>query len=169
MNIEDYFKIGYISRTHGLKGEVTVVFENEFEFDGLSSLFLEFNGGLVPYFVEAISDRGDKAFLKFENIDSLKEAETLKGCSLYLSKSMRPKLKRGQFYDDEVIGFSVTDEIIGELGAVSEVQGSGMNRLLTIIHHQKEILVPINSPFVKSINKSQKTIKLKLPEGYMEV
>ncbi|MBI1768816.1 MAG: 16S rRNA processing protein RimM [Bacteroidetes bacterium] len=169
MSIEECFKIGYISKTHGLKGEVTAVFQNEFELEELSLLFLEFNGSLVPYFVEKITGKSDKPFLKFESIDIQAQASALKGRSIFLPKSIRPKLKRGQFYDDEVIGYTVEDETIGELGSISEVQSSGPNRLLVIIHNQREILVPIDSPFIKSVNKTQKTIKLKLPEGYLEV
>jgi 16S rRNA processing protein RimM len=169
MDIKECFKVGYISKTHGLKGEVTAIFQDDFDWDELTSIFLEFNGSLVPYFLESVSDRGDKSFLKFEGIDSLKEADGLKGRGVFLPKSIRPKLKRGQFYDDEVVGFSVEDEIMGEMGIVSEVQSHGLNRLLVIIYKQKEILVPIDSPFVTSVNKSHKSIKLKLPEGYLEV
>lgn len=169
MNIEECFKVGYISKTHGLKGEVTAVFEDQVDLSDLSSLFLDFNGSLVPYFVEKISDRGDKSFLKFESIDSFQQADAIKGRSIFLPKSTRPKSKRGQFYDDEVIGFSVTDELHGEIGMVIEVQGSGVTRLLVINSNQKEILVPINSPFIKSVNKTQKAIKLNLPGGYLEI
>ena len=168
MKIDECFKIGYVSKTHGLKGEVTAVFENEIELDDVKSLFLEFNGNLVPYFIEKISGKGYKPFLKFESVDSQTEASELKGCHLYLPKSFRPKLKRGQFYDDEVVGFSVEDETAGSLGIVIEVQGSGANRLLTINHNGKEILVPINSPFIKGVNKTEKRIRLVLPEGYLE-
>jgi 16S rRNA processing protein RimM len=169
MKIDECFKIGFVSKTHGLKGEVTAVFENEFELDDIKSLFLEFNGSLVPYFIEKISGKGSKPFLKFESVDSLTEASELKGCHLYLPKSFRPKLKRGQFYNDEVIGFAIEDETAGSLGIVIEVQGSGVNRLLTIDHKGKEILVPINSPFIKSVNKTEKRIKLNLPKGYLEI
>ncbi|HTH54754.1 MAG TPA: ribosome maturation factor RimM [Cyclobacteriaceae bacterium] len=168
MKIEDCFKIGYISKTHGLKGEVTAVFESELALDDVQSLFLEFNGGLVPYFIEKISGKDNKPFLKFETVDDQAMAANLKGCHIYLPKSFRPKLKRGQFYDDEVIGFSVEDETAGALGDVIEVQGSGVNRLLTIERNGKEILVPVNSPFIKSINKTEKRIKLNLPGGYLE-
>jgi 16S rRNA processing protein RimM len=169
MRIEECFKIGYVSKTHGLKGEVTAVFENDFELDDVKSLFLEFGGNLVPYFVERISGRGDKPFLKFETIDTQEQASITKGRSIYLPKSVRPRSKRGQFYDDEVIGFSAEDETSGPLGNVVEVQGAGINRLLAINHLGKEILVPINSPFIKSINKTEKRIRLNLPEGYLEL
>lgn len=169
MRIEDCFKIGYISKTHGLKGEVTAVFENEFDLGETPSLFLEFNGSLVPYFIEKVTGKGSKPFLKFDGIDTLEQANDVKGCSLFVPKSVRPKLKRGQFYDDEVVGFAVEDESAGDIGNITEIQGSGVNRLLAINHLGKEILVPINSPFIKSVNKSQRTIKLNLPEGYLEL
>ncbi len=169
MRVDDCFKIGYVSKTHGLKGEVTAIFENEIEVSELTSLFLDFNGNLVPYFIEKISDRGDKSFLKFEGIDSIEQADEIKGRSVFLPKSARPKLKRGQFYEDEVVGFSVSDNALGDIGTVTEVQGAGLNRLLVILHQGKEILVPINSPFVESVNKSKKSIKLSLPEGYLSI
>ncbi|HCW08597.1 MAG TPA: 16S rRNA processing protein RimM [Cytophagales bacterium] len=168
MSIEECFKIGYVAKTHGLKGEVTVVFENDFEIDELTSLFAEMNGSLVPYFIETLSDRGDKSFIKFESIDSLTAAENIKGKSLYLPKSSRAKLKRGEFYDDEVVGFSVEDESLGYLGLVKEIQSQGLNRIL-IIQGNKEILAPINSPFVVSVNKTKRLIKLRLPEGYLDI
>lgn len=169
MQIEECFKIGYVSKTHGLKGEVTALFENDFELDEIKSLFLEFKGNLVPYFVEKISGKGNKLFLKFDTIDTYEQASAIKGSSIYLPKSARPKSKRGQFYDDEVIGFSVEDEVSGPIGNVVEVQGAGVNRLLAINHLGKEILVPINSPFIKSINKTEKRIRLNLPDGYLEL
>jgi 16S rRNA processing protein RimM len=169
MRIEDCFKIGYISKTHGLKGEVTAVFENEFDLEEVKSLFLEFSGNLVPYFVEKVTGKGTKPFLKLEGINSQTQAAEIKGCHLYLPKSSRPELKRGLFYDDEIVGFQVEDEIAGVLGTVTEVQSSGANRLLAFSYNHKEILVPINSPFIKSVNKSQKTIKLILPDGYLDI
>jgi len=169
MKIEECFKIGYISKTHGLKGEVTAVFENEVELDEGKSLFLEFSGNLVPYFIEKVTGKGNKPFLKFEGVDTQTQATAIKGCHIYLSKSIRPKSKRGQFYDDEVIGFSVEDEIVGSIGNVVEVQGSGVNRLLAINHLGKEILVPLNSPFIKAVNKTEKRIKLNLPDGFLDL
>ena len=50
MQKEDCFKVGYISKTHGLKGEVTAILEYELDFENTSALFLEINENLVPHF-----------------------------------------------------------------------------------------------------------------------
>ncbi len=168
MNIEEGFKIGYISKTHGLNGEVTAVIEKEIEWEGLPSIFLDLKGSLVPFFIEKISGNPLKPVIKFEGIKSIDQASSFKGCSLYASKSIRTKLKRGEFYDDEVIDFKVEDVNLGSLGLVKEIQSQGPNRLLVIIHGSKEILIPVNAPFIKSLNKSKKSIQVELPDGFLD-
>ncbi|HJW30974.1 MAG TPA: ribosome maturation factor RimM [Saprospiraceae bacterium] len=169
MTFEDCFKIGYISKTHGLKGEVTAVFENEIEWDGLTSLFLDSKGSLVPYFLEKISGTTQKPFLKLEGIESFEQASVLKGSSIYILKSTRAKLKRGQFYDDEVVGFKIEDKNLGLIGHVKEIQSQGANRLISIINGSKEILIPINAPFISTLNKTKKLILVELPEGFIDL
>jgi len=168
MNFEDCFKIGYIAKTHGLKGEVTAVIEVETEGADLTSLFLDSRGSLVPYFVEKISGKAGRPFIKFEGIQSLEQASSLKGCSIYTLKSARVKLKRGEFYDDEVIGFKVQDKNFGVLGHVNEIQSQGTNRLLSVLRGSKEVLIPVNAPFITRLNKSKKLIEVELPEGFLD-
>jgi 16S rRNA processing protein RimM len=169
MDINACFKIGYISKTHGLKGGVTVVFSESGEFESLESVFVEIKHSLVPYFFESFSDRGEKGFIKFEDINTFEQAEALKGCSIYLPKTVRPKLKRGDFYNDEVLGFEVEDVHNGFLGEVKEIIESGANRLLSVDRSGKEVLIPVNGPFIKSVNKSKKKIQVELPEGFLDI
>jgi 16S rRNA processing protein RimM len=169
MDINACFKIGYISKTHGLKGGVTVVFSESGEFESLESVFVEIKHSLVPYFIESFSDRGEKGFIKFEDINTFEQAEALKGCSIYLPKTVRPKLKRGDFYNDEVLGFEVEDVHNGFLGEVKEIIESGANRLLSVDRSGKEVLIPVNGPFIKSVNKSKKKIQVELPEGFLDI
>ncbi len=163
------FKIGYIAKTHGLKGEVTIIFTDAADLESVKSVFIELKDNLVPYFIEHVSSRLDKAFIKFEDVNSLEAASVLKGCSIYLDKSLRPKLKRGEFYDDEVIDFTVEDEDLGLLGTVKEVVQSGPNRLLTLDYLGKEVLIPVNGPFILSLNKSKKKIMVQLPNGFLDL
>lgn len=169
MNIKSLIKVGYIAKTHGLKGEVTAMMDSDIDLADHSVLMIELNGSFVPYSIEAISGQALKPFIKLQSVDTLEAASALKGGSLYISKEERAKLSRGEFYDDEVVDFKAIDANLGELGKVKEVQSHGPNRLILILHGSKEILVPVNGPFIKSINKSKKTIQLELPDGYLEV
>lgn len=163
------FKVGYVAKTHGLKGEVTIIYTDVSDLESVKSVFIELKNNLVPYFIEHISSRLDKAFIKFEDIDSLEAAAMIKGCSIYLDKSLRPKLKKGEFYDDEVIDFTVEDEELGLLGAIKEVVQSGPSRLLALDYLGKEVLIPVNGPFIQSINKTKKKMVVQLPDGFLDL
>lgn len=170
MDISACYKIGYILKPHGLKGEVTVSLDPDGpEFDSLESLFIEKNNRLIPHFIESVSVRGDKAFVKFEDVDSPESAGAISKCAAYLPKASRAKSGKGEFYDDEIIGFEVSDSEAGVLGKVVEVTQAGPNKLLSVDHNGKEVLIPVNGPFIASINKSKKKISVTLPEGFLEI
>jgi 16S rRNA processing protein RimM len=67
------------------------------------------------------------------------------------------------------VGFEVFDETYGSIGKVAAVTAAGLNKLLSIDHGGKEILIPLNSPFIKSVNKTKKKIAVDLPEGFLEI
>lgn len=169
MNKDACFQIGYVAKTHGLKGEVTLVLTEAIELESIESVFIEIRHTLVPYFIEEFSDRQDKVFVKFEEVNNPEQAAQLKGCGIFMEKTWRPKPKRGEFYDDEVIGFSVEDEVTGKLGNITGIMGSGNNRLLQVDQEGKEILIPVNSPFIISVNRTKKRIGVSLPEGFLEI
>jgi 16S rRNA processing protein RimM len=171
MEIDSCFKIGWILKPHGLKGEVTMVLDEDApeDFSFIESVFLEQNKRLVPYFIEAFSMQAKKAFVKFEDVDSVDKATKISKQSVYIEKSKRPKSGRGQFYDDEVIDFEVHDGEKGLLGKVREVMQAGPNRLLVVDYDNKEVLIPVNGPFIASINKTKKTVLVNLPEGFLEL
>lgn len=166
---ESCFKIGYIQRTHGLKGELTVVLDSALPETALESVFVEESNRLVPYFLKNLSVQGSKGLISFEDVDDVDHARKLVGRALYLQKTLRPRLQRGEFYDDELVGCSVTDEVMGTLGTVTSVVEAGPNKLLALEYESREILIPLNGPFIKTVNKSKRTIAVALPEGFLEI
>jgi 16S rRNA processing protein RimM len=171
MTTESCYKIGFIMRPHGLKGEVTIALDAAIaeELAGTEIIFVEVSERLTPFFVETLSLRGRKAFLKFEEVNTREQAEDLSGSSLFLAKSSRPRADSGEFYDDEVIGFQVLDTALGHLGKIQAIVQAGPNKLLSIDNGGKEVLVPLNSPFIRRVNKGSKEITVTLPEGFLNI
>ena len=170
MDIRECFKIGYVSKTHGLKGEVTMVLGMDCpDLESLKLFFIEINQNLVPHFIQSKSIKGDKAFIKLEDVNNYEEAAALKGCSLFLPYAERPKLPRGEFYNEEIVGFEVIDTEKGSLGQVKEVFEHGLSRHLVVVQGQKEVMIPTNGPFIKGINKTKKKITVALPEGFLDI
>ncbi|MBL7859486.1 MAG: 16S rRNA processing protein RimM [Cyclobacteriaceae bacterium] len=158
-------------KPHGLKGEVTVSIDKDCpnDFASLQTIFLQKGSQFVPYFIESISLKGDKAFVKFEDVNNPETATQISKHAIYLPMKERPKLVRGEFYDDEIIGFTVTDETSGLIGKVVEIVHSGPNKLLAIDNQGKEVLIPINGPFITRITKIRSEIIVSLPEGFLDI
>jgi 16S rRNA processing protein RimM len=171
MNKDECFKAGFIMRPHGLKGEVTISLnpDSPADWETLEVIFVEQHETLVPYFIEGVSVRGDKAFLKLEDLSTPEQAAQLKNHSLYLPKTSRPKASAGDFYDDEVIGFQVDDATAGHLGKVKTIERAGINRFIILDYQQKEVMIPAQKPLLKSINRSKRIISVDLPEGFLEI
>jgi 16S rRNA processing protein RimM len=171
MTTDSCYKIGFIMKPHGLKGQVTIALDPEApeDFDPIQTVFVEVKQKLLPFFIEGISLKGNKAFLKLEEVDTPEEALRISKCAIYLPKSARPKSGRGEFYDDEVIGFEVLDSGIGSLGKITEVVQAGPNKLLSVDYNHKEVLIPVNSPFINSVNKTRRKITVTLPDGFLDI
>jgi 16S rRNA processing protein RimM len=171
MNISECYKIGFIQKPHGLKGGVSIALDDEApeNFGELESIFIEKHNRLVPHFIETVSVHGNKAFVTFDDVKTPEEARAISKCAIYLPKSMRPKSGRGEFYDDEIIGFDVTDVEVGSLGKVVGITVAGPNKLIEVNYEGKEVLIPVNSPFITSINKSKRKISVELPEGFLDI
>jgi 16S rRNA processing protein RimM len=169
MDVASAFKIGYVAKTHGLRGEITIAIQPECpDLSGVDTLFLDRKGQLVPFFVQSVSFKSDKAFVKLEDVDSIDQASELKGSSIFLPKKDRPRPARGEFYSDEVIGFEVADDH-RVLGHVKEVVEAGPSRFLSLEVDNRETLIPVTGPFIKSVNRSSKKIRVELPDGFLEI
>jgi 16S rRNA processing protein RimM len=172
MNIDACFQLGYVVRTHGMKGQVLAFFDVDFpeEYEDLESVFLLMGGRLVPFFVERVELQANGKFiLKFEDLNTLEEAERLKGVELYLPLSALPELDEDQFYFHEVVGYKVMDESLGELGTVKEFYDMEFQDLLAMEYQGHEVLIPVQEEIVLRADKDAQILYVNLPEGLVDV
>jgi 16S rRNA processing protein RimM len=113
--------------------------------------------------------------LKFAGVDSISDAEQLKGWEVQVPREQRTKLEPGAEYVSEIVGSDVWISS-GQrfLGRVSEVQfGAGEAPLLVVklpvCAVQNEVLVPFAEEFVKNFDVAGKRIDMELPEGLLDL
>ena len=82
--MEDYFVIGDVVNTQGIKGEVRVIpcTDDESRFELLDSVFLEQRGKMTEYYIENVRYHKQFVLLKFEGVDDMTTAEKLKGATV---------------------------------------------------------------------------------------
>ena len=169
---DDCYYLGYIVKPHGLKGafQVSLDVSNPQEYTKMESVFVELDGQLVPFFISAISVQSNgKARIEIEDISTTDEARRLVGKQLFLPLAILPKLKGNHFYHHEIEEYHLIDENDTEIGPIKKIQDSPAQDLIVVIRNEKEILIPILENTIIKLDRDQKTLKVNLLPGILEL
>lgn len=171
MKIEDCFQLGYVIKSHGLHGELSIFLDTDFpeNYIEMESVYVEFQQKLVPFFVETINLLDQKAIVKLSDVNTLEEAEALKGTAIYLPLESLPQLGDSQFYYHEIIDYKVMDSKAGDIGHIENVYAITGNDLIAANCKGKEVLIPIRDDIITKVDKDHKIIFVTLPEGLLDI
>lgn len=171
MDFEACFQLGYVSKIHGLKGEIQAYFDVDVpeNYKKLESVFVDIDNRLVPFFIERLTVSGNKAVIKFEEIESIESADALKNKALYLPLNKLPALKDSQFYFHEIIGYSVKDQREGLLGDIVTIYNLPHQDLIAMQYKEREVLIPLVDDVVLSVNHELKQVEVALPDGLLKI
>ena len=166
---DDVYKIGRIGKPHGIKGELTMMVEDDV-FDRVEGeyLIVLMDGILVPFFIEDYRFRSEQsALVKFCDIDTQERASELTGCDVFFPRSLSDSDDTDFLTWQEAIGYQVADDNSGKtLGTISYIDTSTAN---TLIELDNGMLIPAAYEIIKDINTEQRLITMSLPEGLMEI
>lgn len=164
-------RIGKIVATHGLNGSLimTHIVGHSKWLKKDDVLFVEMNkGSQIPYFLTQVKASGqDEYTVNVEDIATVEAARRLVGKSVYVKEDILAK--HAQDSPLLWIGFKVTDQVHGELGAIEDIMQSPGQWLAKLTYKGKEVLLPLIEETVKQIDLQRKIIKMDLPEGLLEV
>ncbi len=173
MNKDLCFFLGIVSKPFGFKGEVILFLDSDSpeNYQDMESVFLEIKGKLIPFFIESSRPhaKNNQIVVRFQDIDTEEKAQGLVGCELFMPLSALPHLSGNKFYFHEVIGFTVIDEVYGKLGIIDTVLEYPNNPIFQILHGEKEVLIPIADHIIKNVDRPNKTITVRAPEGLIDV
>lgn len=165
----EIFKIGKLVKPHGIKGEISFVFDNDV-FDKVDCPYLicSINGIFIPFFIEEYRFKGNEtALVTFEGINSEEKAQKLSNIDVYFPRKYYNEGKEDdiEYSWNFFIGFRAIDKIVGELGIIEEVDEQTINTLFLIKNGDSEIIIPATESFIEGIDAKNKTIHFQLPEG----
>ncbi len=123
-------------------------------------VFIEFDGLPVPFYFESLQEKGNRLIVKFEDIDTLAQAEELVGREVRFAAEEEEE-------EDTLIGLKVRDSrtrrIIGEIVDFSDYGG---NIVLTVETEDRgEVLLPLHEELI--VNIHGEVITLDIPEGLL--
>jgi 16S rRNA processing protein RimM len=173
MQVNDCFYIGKIGKPKSFKGQVFVRFDadNTAYFSELNSFFLLVAGKkLVEYPIEAFEFKNESTgIVKFQGINNQEDADRIKNTEVYIPEAIVKANDDEGVYLHELIGFTVVDNDLGEIGKVESVNDNSVQTLLIVKHLYTEHIIPYVDAFVTEVDTENKTIHTNLPEGLLDM
>ncbi len=167
---EDVYRIGQLTKPHGIKGEVAFsftddIFDRTGECDYLVCLM---DGIMVPFFMEEYRFKSDTvALVKFEGVDTAEQARRFTNIEVYYPT--RYAEESDELSWSYFVGFRIEDGHLGLLGEVEEIDETTINTLFVIRRpNGEELLIPAQEAFITDMDHKQRIIRMDLPEGMVE-
>jgi 16S rRNA processing protein RimM len=114
--------------------------------------------------------RGGHAVFHFAEINSMEDAEKLRGLEIQVPIEQRARLSAGNYFVSDLIGCAVWEAgASSALGNVRDVEFPGGVPLLAIDTSEGEVLVPLAAEFCVRIDVKAKRIDVILPEGLRDL
>lgn len=174
---DQLIEVGYITKLHGLKGEMQATITNPV-FDDVKKckyLVCECDGIYVPFFFTNYRFRSDSSMLvTFEDIDSQEKAQPFCGQTLYFDRKCFTK-QEAKDYDaaaeEELgyIGYELSDVELGYIGEITGIDDQTANVLFLVDRDGEEIMIPAADDLVEEIDDEARTILMRLPQGLINM
>ena len=117
--------------------------------------------------IEEAWDHNGFTILKFKGIDSINDAEKLRGFRAAIRPSRRRSLEAGEFFFGDLVGCQVIDAknqtVYGRVAAVQEQGGPGLLEL------EDGLLIPFVKDICVGIKPEEGRIEVILPDGLVEL
>jgi 16S rRNA processing protein RimM len=163
--------VGKILRSQGNKGELRLKFYDDslIELSELRTLFIEKGGKFKEYQVESLLPRGKACHVKLRGVDSLSQADSLRGVEVFVPEESLKRSEGSPYYLFQLMGCSVFDLKGEAVGKVVDVLSVPANDLLVVEREGREILVPFHESICKQIDLAKKEIRIDPPAGLLDV
>ena len=160
-------RVGVISNTHGVKGEVKVfpTTDDLERFKLLKDVLLDTGKELLPLEVTGVKFFKNQAILKFKGIDNINDIEKYKGKDLLVTRENAVPLEDGEYFICDLIGCTVVTEEGESIGELTEVMQTAANDVYVVTKPDgEELLIPVTDECVKEVSPEEKKITVHLLE-----
>lgn len=166
--LKEKIPIGVLSNTHGLEGDMKFyLFSNVPSLVNKLTEAIAYNNQQKKFVIvrfEKVRKAHEYYIVHLSGVNTVAEAERLKGFVVYVDKSFFPKSRDGEYYFFELFGAEVYDESNVNLGVVDDIIETGSNDVLVVKKGKEELLVPVIERYIVRIDKEHKKIIIRVPE-----
>lgn len=166
--MEDLLKVGVITTTHGVRGEVKVypTTDEPERFLELDYVFLDTGRELRKLEIKNVKFFKNLVILKFKGVDNINDIEKYKGRDLWIPREEGQELEEDEYYIADLLGMSVVLENGQEFGTLKDVMETGANDVYIIDSAEHgEVLLPAIKECILDVDLEKNVMTIHLMKG----
>lgn len=162
--------IGKIVNTHGIKGELKILSDTDFQADRYRphhTLYLQTPAGMIPVKVKKYRSHQGFDLLTLEGMEDINLVESFRGCLVFADDEPLEKLEKNEFQLVKLLNAKILQN--GRLcGTVSGTRTYPQGDYLEINKTDGTIgLIPFRDEFILNIDPRSETIEIVDMEGLL--
>ena len=168
--MEDLLKVGVITTTHGVRGEIKVfpTTDDAERFLELEYVLLDTGRELRRLDIKNVRFFKNLVILKFDGIDNINDIEKYKGKDLWIPREEAPELGEDEYYIGDLQGLKVVLEDGTEFGTLRDVMETGANDVYIIDSNEHgEVLLPAIKECILDVDLEKNTMTVHLMKGLL--
>ncbi len=168
--MDQFLKVGVISSTHGIRGEVKVfpTTDDLKRFKKLKEAYIDFKGDRVAIKIESVKFFKQFAILKFKDIDSINDVEKYKGMDILVDRQNAVPLEKDEYFKADLLGIKAVSEDDKLSGILDDILETGANDVYVIkLSDGRELLLPAIKECILDVNCEEGILKFRLLEGLL--
>ena len=161
--MEEKVELGIITKPFGIKGEMIIkpFANNPINLIDANKVWIDEK----IYDLSNCRNGHNKLIVKFKNIDNIDDVIPLRGKIVSVQSNSLKELEDNNYYHYQIIGSTVIDKKIGDIGKVIEIIETGSNDVYVILKNKSEYLIPASKKNILNIDLTNKIILVDLPEN----
>lgn len=170
--MEDTLRVGVISSTHGVRGEVKVypTTDDVNRFKKLKTVILDTGRDQITLSIESVKFFKNMVILKFKEFNNINEIEKYKGKDLLICRDQAVKLASNENFITDLIGLKVVTDEGKEFGTLTDVLQTGANDVYVIESLEgKEYLFPAIPQCILDVNLESQMVTVHILDGLLDL
>lgn len=169
--MEEFFQVGIITSTHGVKGEVKVfsTTDDAGRFKRLKEVIVETGKERITMEIEGVKFFKQFVILKFKGIDNINDVEKYRKSKLLVTRKNAVRLNRDEYFVADLTGLKVLGEDGNEIGILKDVMETGANDVYVIeLNDGRELLLPAIKQCVLEVDVEAGFIRIHILDGLLD-
>lgn len=170
--MEEMLRVGVITTTHGVRGEVKVypTTDDAERFLELEEIWLDTGKERLPLKIQNVKFFKNMVILKFEGYDDINAVQAWRQKDLLVTREQAVELQEDEYFIGDLIGLHVEDEEGNALGVLRDVLETGANDVYLVSRPgEKDLMLPAIKECIREVDLESGIMRVRVLPGLLDL